>query len=325
MRLKRNIVRLRDRLIGNEFERAMRRSANRTSPRVLLYWNRGLGDIALGLCAVIDRIRAEFPRSRISVITRSDLEQAFAMTTVDEVLVWPGLLRGDQQGFKQSCAALGVAPSHFDIVLDRPDPTAWLADRLGQFVPRLRWLPQWNALADRFDAISDDRPVIVAHVSAETGQFYGYVKDWPSQHWRELFARISARRSVQWLLVGHAQPEQFDGNDVVDLRGRTSLLEVMAILRNRAQILVAVDSGILSTIYYLDQQFPLAVVSLWSDPRQGILKQAVASPNRLLRHRHLVGDGEDVRLLGVERVTAAVEEALARLFERPANGKRDQP
>lgn len=313
MSLKRMAGRLRDRCFGNEFERAMRRAGNRDNPRVLLYWNRGLGDIALGLCAVIARIRDNLPNARITVLTREDLQDAFAMTRVDQVLVWPGLARGDAEGFTRSCAALGVAPRDFDITFDRPNPTAWLADSLGQFVPRLRWPGEWNALADRFEGIASDRPVILAHVSSETGQFYGYVKDWPTDRWQELFSRIGEHHKVQWVLIGHSQPQTFERRDVIDLRGRTSLPEVLSMVRNRAQILVAVDSGILSIAYYVDEQYPLEVVSLWSDPRQGILKQGVVSPNALLRHRHLVGDDEDVRKLPVDRVTAAVEDALARL------------
>ena len=311
MSLKRVVGRARDRLIGNAFERAIRRARSRAEPRVLMYWNRGLGDIALGLCALIERIRGEFPAAQISVLTRSDLQPAFAMTAVDHVLVWPRLARGDRDGFARSCAALRIAPSGFDIVLDRPDPTGWLAGGLGQFVPRLRWPAQWNALADRFDAIRTDRPVIVAHVSSETGQFYGYVKDWPGERWRELFERIGERHAVQWVLVGHAQPQAFARPDVLDLRGATSLPEVLSILRNRTRVLVAVDSGILSLVFYVDEAFPLQVVSLWSDPRQGVLKQAVASPNPLLRHCPLVGDDDDVRRLSVDRVAEAVEQALA--------------
>ncbi len=73
------------------------------------------------------------------------------------------------------------------------------------------------------------------------------------------------------MLFGHAQPQRFDAPRVIDLRGRTSFLDVLSIIKNRARILLAVDSGILTMAYYLDCPFPLHVVSLWSDPRQGIL------------------------------------------------------
>lgn len=65
-------------------------------------------------------------------------------------------------------------------------------------------------------------------------------------------------------------------------------------------------------MFYVDEAFPLQVVSLWSDPRQGVLKQAVASPNPLLRHCALVGDDDDVRRLSVDRVAEAVEQSRER-------------
>src|SRR5262249_4105023 len=156
----------------------------------------------------------------------------------------PFLQRSDAQGFAAACQALELDRGTFDVVFERPDPTKWIADSLGQFVPRLRWRNEWNSLVDRFARVSLDRPVIAVHVHSETGQFYGYVKDWPPQCWRELFQHVSERHSVQWILVGQGQRERFEQPDALDLRGKTSLLDVLAILRNRAQMLVAVDSGI---------------------------------------------------------------------------------
>ena len=53
-------------------------------------------------------------------------------------------------------------------------------------------------------------------------------------------------------------------------------------------------------------------MSLWSDPRQGVLKQGCPSPNPGLRHTPLVGTHEDVRNIAVETVQQAVDAALAR-------------
>ena len=318
MSLKRFLSRLRDRCFGTELNRVLRRAVNGRGRRVLVYWNRGLGDIALGLCALLSCLRERLPGCYITVLTRPDLEQAFALTDIDRILVCPSLQRGDAQGFGRACRALELDRGKFDVVFERPDPTTWIADSLGHYVPRLRWRNEWNSLVDRFVGISLDRPVVAAHVSSETGQFYGYVKDWPPHFWRELFQRVSGRYSVQWILLGHAQGERFDQPNALDLRGQTSLLDVLAILRNRAQVLIAVDSGILAMAYFLDESFPLEVVSLWSDPRQGVLKQRVASPNPGLRHCPLVGEGEDVRTLKVEYVEAAVLAALSRLAPWPA-------
>ena len=317
MSLKRFLSRLRDRCLGTELDRELRRAVSKGGWRVLVYWNRGLGDIALGLCGLLARLRERLPGCHISVLTRPDLGQAFALTDIDRILVCPTLRRGDAQGFGRACRALELDPGAFDVVFERPDPTRWLADSLGHFVPRLRWRTEWNSLANRFAGISLDRPVIAAHVSSETGQFYGYVKDWPPHSWRELFQRVSERHPVQWVLLGHAKGERFDQPNALDLRGQTSLLDVLAILRNRAQVLIAVDSGILAMVYYLAESFPLEVISLWSDPRQGVLKQRVASPNPGLRHCPLVGEGEDVLRLNVERVEEAVVASLARLALRP--------
>ena len=87
-------------------------------------------------------------------------------------------------------------------------------------------------------------------------------------------------------------------------------------------MLVAPDSGILTAVYYLDQVQPLDVVSLWSDPRQSILKQGCTSPNPALRHHPLQGRGEDVRNLDVATVEAALAAVLDSL---PSPSVRSAP
>ncbi len=318
MSLKRRLRRLRDRLLGTELERGLRRVADTARPRVLLFWNRGLGDIALGLCALFASVREALPGAQITVVTRPDLEEAFRLTEVDTVLASPELQRGDKHGFARACAHLKIDMSDYDLVFGRPDPSAWLAaDSVGRFVPRMHWRGEWDALAERFPEVRHAAGIVIAvHASAETSRFYGYVKDWPAECWRALIERLAGDGRVRWVLFGHAQRERFDLPGVVDLRGRTGLLDVLSLIRNRAQVLVAVDSGILNVAYYLDEQFPLEVVSLWSDPRQGILKHDVGSPNCGLRHVALVGEGEDVRRIGVDEVEAALRAAIARVKPR---------
>jgi hypothetical protein len=55
-------------------------------------------------------------------------------------------------------------------------------------------------------------------------------------------------------------------------------------------------------IYYIEASFTLDVVSLWSDPRQGVLKQKVPSPNPLLRHIPLIARDKDLGNIDVETV-----------------------
>jgi ADP-heptose:LPS heptosyltransferase len=222
------------------------------------------------------------------------------------VIVDQRLERGERDGYANALARLGVRAADFDVVLERPDPTGWLAAQLGTVVPRLRWQPEHDALAARFP-LGEGRGCVGAHVSAETARFYGYVKDWPAESWQAFLAGLAGERSV---LFGHLPEPPIAGPGVVDLRGRTTLLELLAIVKNRCRVLVAPDSGVLTMAYYLDCAFPLTVVSLWSDPRQGVLKQGVASPNPLLRHVPLIGAGEDVRRIAVEEVLGRVREAL---------------
>ncbi|MCC7326972.1 MAG: hypothetical protein IT521_09245 [Burkholderiales bacterium] len=283
-------------------------------------WNRGLGDVALGLVPLFARIRTRIPDSRIVVFTRADLADAFALTDVDALHVVPGLDRGVAIEPAAAAAALGIALPESAIVVADPDPTRWLDGRRREHPPVLRWNSRWNTLADRMLPDLDSDIGIGAHVNSETARYYGYVKDWPAAAWRELFARFPASRRVRWLLFGNTASCLFPQSNVVDLRGRTDLRELLAVIRTRCRVLVAPDSGVLTMAYYLADAFPLDVVSLWSDPRQGILKQSCASPNPRLRHTPLVGRHDDVRNLSVTAVASAVEAALARSIATARTG-----
>jgi len=212
-------------------------------------WNRGLGDIALGLTPLFARIRAQDERSRIVVFTRADLAEAFALTEADEVHAVPGLARGESADALTAAVRAGVVVSPSATVFPNPDPTRWLRSRDAEFPPRLHWNPAWNAMADRVVPAERGRITIGAHVNSETGQFYRYVKDWPADHWRALMRRFSDARGVRWLLFGQAAASEFAQSNVVDLRGRTSLLELLATVRTRCDVLVAPDSGILTAVY----------------------------------------------------------------------------
>jgi hypothetical protein len=63
------IRRILRKLRGNEFERILARASARGARRCLVYWNRGLGDIPLGLYALFERVR-EALRARRSRVTR---------------------------------------------------------------------------------------------------------------------------------------------------------------------------------------------------------------------------------------------------------------
>jgi len=300
-----------DRLRGTQFDRMLRRAQRERRRDFVFAWNRGLGDIALGLVPLFDRIRANVNGSRILVFTRPDLVEAFSLTGSDAIYPIDGLARDTRIDLLAAAARMGVALSPEAVLIADPDPTRWLEGRRRLHPPVLHWQSGYDAHADALVPKFAGETVIGAHVHSETAQYYGYVKDWPVQRWQSLIARFPASRQVRWVLFGNEPDTTFDQDNVVDLRGRTSFLALLAVIRTRCRILVAPDSGVLTAAYYLDGAAPLEVVSLWSDPRQGILKQGCPSPNARLRHTPLVGEGEDVRNLRVDDVATAIEAAIA--------------
>jgi ADP-heptose:LPS heptosyltransferase len=302
--------RVSDRAFGTAFDRALERSLRDPRGRYLFFWNRGMGDIALGLVPLFECIRARRPGARIEVITREELRTPFELSGADAVHVLEGLDREARVDLGEACQRLGIDYASFGTAFAYPDPNRWLAGRRHAFPPRLRWDAQWNALADALVPRMPGKILVAAHVNSETRHLYGYVKDWPSACWQELFARFGEDERVHWILLGYGTEPRHEGAAITDLRGKTGVRELLSVIRNRCRVLVAPDSGVLTMAYYLDADFPLDVVSLWSDPRQGILLQGCASPNPRLRHVHLVGEGEDVTRLAVGEVAAAVQAAI---------------
>jgi ADP-heptose:LPS heptosyltransferase len=304
--------RLVDGVAGTALDRAIRRTSEGSQRDLLFFWNRGLGDVALGLVPIFKRIQHLAPGTRITVVTRPELAEPFAMTDADAIVTIPGLARGVRVTTAQLRALPGLDFERYAATFEDPDVNRWLNGRRAEFPPALRWEPRWNALANRVPPNGPGRSYIGAHVCAETRQYYDYSKDWEPNSWRELMARLDDVPGVRWLLFGQTTEPRYEHPDVIDLRGRTGYLELASIIRNRVRVLIAPDSGVLATAFYLDSRFPLDIVSLWSDPRQGILQQGSPSPNPLLRHVPLLGRDEQARNIAVDDVLAEVRAALAR-------------
>ena len=320
---RKTLRRLIEKPFGTEWDRLTRRLQRRNAKRILVVWNRGLGDIALGMWRVLDELRRLMPDAAVTVLTRPDLADAFRLLPVDQVLIDALLTRRSKVDARRILRRLGVDRRRFDLILGRPDPTHWFRHRPGQR-PRLRWPSGLDDLSKRFDPLFDDdaRLCIGVHVHSETSNYYAYRKDWPIDAWRALFERIRSRHAVRFVLFGLAAEPALDESDCIDVRGRTSFLEMMALIKTHCRVLIAPDSGVLTMTYYLDVETPIDVISLWSDPRQGILKHGFESPNPLLRHRALLSADERVEHIAVDTVAAAVEAALLR-WQDPAPTPRE--
>ncbi len=170
----------------------------------------------------------------------------------------------------------------------------------GNLIPKLKWDPLHDDLWKSFD-LPDSYTYICVQPVTETN--YGLWRNWPLARWQDLFERLEKIGSVKVLLFGFGAGPDFPYKNVIDLRGKTTLFQLLSIVKNRCKAAILPDSGILSMIYYLDAPFPIQIVSLWADPNHGILKQGVPSPNRKLQHFPLIG-GEPGSLIPIRKKSA---------------------
>lgn len=269
----------------NPLDRMLKKAAQRGVKTVAIPWNRGMGDIALGLYAIVHRIRSFIPDAKITFITRSDLQESFQLLKGVDVVVDPSLERSVRKSSFSFAA---------DLILENADPSYWVAWQRGSLTPKLEWDCGWDDLCKRFDLPSG---CVAAHVHCETG--YYFERNWPAEKWQELFSLLE--RPV--ILFGLKKEPLFKHPLLHDLRGETSTLEMLSIIKNRCSVLIAPDSGVLGLTYFLNTPFPVRVVSLWADPNHGVLKQNVPSPNPLLEHYPVISPNrKNAALIRVEDV-----------------------
>ncbi len=287
----------------NPFDSLLKRAHRKGCSRFLICWNRGLGDIPLGLYALTCRIREYIPHAQITFVTRSDLVDGFKLLGGVVVVADPEWKRGVPFRMDKTFLNTGLSRADFDVILEQPDPTHWLMWQLGKLTPKLNWDAEWDALCNRF-LLDPEKKYVGVHVQTETN--YAYEKNWPVDYWNEFFKEAQSKHGVDIILFGFAPNPEFEGDGIVDLRGKTSLFEMLSIIKNRCRYLLVPDSGVLSIAYYIDAPFSIDVVSLWADPKQGILKQNVPSPNPLLRHRPLIANDKDLRTVSVKTASQSL-------------------
>lgn len=281
----------------NPLDQLLKRCRKEDKNSFLIYWNRGLGDIPLGLYALCTQIRTWIPKARIVFLTRPDLSLGFTMLENVEVIVDKMMKRA----VPYSLETAPISIREFDMVIEKVDSKKWLNWQLGKLTPKLKWQDKWNQLSERF-GLMESKEYLGVHVSSETSGYYGYEKNWSAESFQRLFDKIGKEKKQKILLFGMKKEGFFQGADLIDLRGDTSLFEMISIIKNHCSHLLAPDSGVLSIVYYINEEFPLKVVSLWADPRQGILKQKVLSPNTKLFHYPLIGRKECVENISTEEV-----------------------
>jgi ADP-heptose:LPS heptosyltransferase len=292
-------------LRGNELDRILKKAASENKNRFLIVWNRGLGDIALGLYALVYRINNLVPEAQITFITRKDLEDGFRLLGGVDIIAADWMQRGVPFDLRDGLIRLNMSEADFDLIMEKVDPTRWLSWQIGKLVPRLRWNEEYDGYCERFPLL-EGKQCIGVHLNSETGHFYKYQKDWPLENWRQLFENICRSGDARIILFGNSKTGDFNMPSVTDLRGETELLELLSIVKNRCHTLIAPDGGILSLAYYIDTYFQIKVISLWSDACQGVLKQGVPSPNKGFIHIPLVGADNNISNISVDEVLSRI-------------------
>lgn len=285
-------------ILPNPFDRLLKQAKAIKSKKILLVWNRGLGDIPLGLYAIVTRIREILPSSEITFLTRPDLLEGFSLLEGVKTYSSSLLIRNRPIDLFAATKDANLDPKEFDVIIEKPDPTYWVRWQIGKLQPKLLWKKEWDLLAPALN-YPEKKKCIGVHIHSETS--YGYEKNWPFEKWDHLFSELEAK-GFFCFLFGKKANTTFHQKNLIDLRGKTSLLELLSLLKNHCSFFIGPDSGILSLLYYINAPYELKLISLWADPNQGVLKQNVLSPNPLLIHVPLIAKNRDLSLLEVEEV-----------------------
>ncbi len=280
--------------LPNPFDQKLKRCAKRGGKKILLGWNRGLGDIALGLYAMVERVREYIPDAEITFVTRENLKEGFSMLSGIKTIVDQSWQRGKNVQIDPELK------KNYDLVIEKPSPTDWVYWQRGKVIPRLKWDPRHEHLFEKFNL---KKRCVGVQISAETN--YGLWRNWPLEKWQSLIDHLEQIGSTV-LLFGYGDEPKFENKNVIDLRGKTSLFELLSIVKNCLFALVLPDSGISSMVYYLGASFPIRHVTLWADPNHGILKQNVSSPNPKLTHIPLIAKNQNLASLCVQDVMSAL-------------------
>lgn len=286
----------------NPLDKLAKKWKQENKKRILLFWNRGMGDIPIWIHGMLEQIKASFHDAKFFVLTRKDLEEGFLLLKDVQILISSSLKRGDNVSIPKELDRLGYDLSFFDVVIEKIEPKSWLKWQRGLVVPRLFWPEDAKDVAKKFGLF--EKKYLGVHLSSETQNFYTIDRNWPLENFEELFNKISHEHPI--ILFGNKRQGEFPPH-ILDLRGQTTLIEMLTIIKNFCRGLLAPDSGVLCMVYYLNCDFPLSIVSLWGNPRDGILKRGVRSPNQLLKHRPLVGKARNIKNIKVDKVIEALK------------------
>lgn len=296
-------------LLPNPFDVLIKNMKKKNHERILLCWNRGLGDIPLGLYAMVRRIKELHPLAKIYFLIRKDLEEGFSLLEgVEKVYIAKDWMRGNSSDIEQTLKDMHLE-NQFDLILTKPDPYAVVTWQYGKVQPKLQWNKNNDSLYQKFKL---DKKFIYVGIQPITETSYNFFRNWSKERWEELFILTQKKYpQIKFILFGFQKNPLFSHPNLIDLRGETSLLEMLSIIKNICTKMVLGDSGVLAMTYYLAEEFPIHLITLWANPDQGILRQNVSSPNTKLIHSALYAQNRDLTTITAEEVYALLQRDLS--------------
>jgi UDP-N-acetylglucosamine/UDP-N-acetylgalactosamine diphosphorylase len=260
----------------NPLDKLLAKAKKENKKKILLAWNRALGDISLGLYAVVYQIKKYIPDAKITFLIREDLKEGFELLeNVDFITVsfWRRYVPFD---IYHTLNLLKIDHKKYDVIIDKVDPAYWVKWQLSTLVPKLKWEKKFDELYKNFNLPNDKLLIAIQTVETKHSPW----RSWPYEYYSELFKKAS--KDIVFVLFGTQKDENFIHENVIDLRAKTSVLQALSIIKNRCSYFISLDSGLLSLFYYLNVDFPIKLLALWGSKNVGVIKQNVLSCNKKL-------------------------------------------
>lgn len=273
------LKKIKRKLEKNPLDALLEKAKKENKEKFLLAWNRGLGDISLGLYAVVYRIKEYIPDAKITFIARDDLIEGFELLEGIDFISVPFWRRYMPFDIYHTLNLLKIDPNNYEVIVDNVDFSYWVKWQLSSLIPKMKWDTKYDGFCKKFE-LPQNKIFVGVHCIIET--IHSPWRSYPKKNFQELFSKAS--KDIVFILFGNHSVEKFDGENIIDLRGKTKLLEVLSILKNKCSYFIALDSGILSIFYYLDVDFPIKLIALWGAKGFGVMKQNVLSPNKKMNY-----------------------------------------
>lgn len=279
-------------LSKNPFEKKI--NSLKQNARILFFWNRGLGDIPLELFILKKKLLEKCPNASLEVVTRKDLAEGFLLLGQIKVHTSPLLIRHQKENHSAILEALNLDPKNYDLILKELDPAYWFKKERGTYIPKL----QWSQTLPPVFLEKNTKPLAFLHLNSETT--YGFEKNLNDPFWEKIIHALKEKGYTTVALGGKIRKESPQCS--IDLRGKTTLKELVSLILHHPGVFIGPDSGILNILYYLDIKHPLYLISYWANTDVGILRQKVDSPNPYLVHHPIIAPNLDLSKLSAEDI-----------------------